>query len=305
MTTTTKPLGIRERWLGAWLRSRLEPGSAVWHFRRDHVAALSLAFLLAVILVALFAPLMTPYPAQGLGEPNIVEKFQAPSLAHPMGTDSLGRDVWARIVYGARVSLLIGFAVVGLGAVVGSSLGAVAGYFGGWTDEVIMRITDIFLAFPPLLLAITFTAVLGPSVRNTIIAIAITWWPWYTRIVRGQVISVRERDFVKAARGIGVDDLTIIWRHIVPNVMGPVLVQATLDLGAAILTAAALSFLGLGTRPPTADWGVMVDEGRQHLLAGRWWLAVFPGLALFLTTLSLNLVGDGARDAADPKTRSV
>ncbi len=305
MTTVTKPLGIRERWLGAWLRSRLEPGSAVWHFRRDHVATLSMAFLLAVILIAVFAPLMTPYPGQGLGEPNIVEKFQPPSLAHPMGTDSLGRDVWARIVYGARISLLIGFAVVGLGAVFGSTLGAAAGYFGGWTDEIIMRITDIFLAFPPLLLAITFTAVLGPSVRNTIIAIAITWWPWYTRIVRGQVISVRERDFVKAARGIGVDDITIIWRHIVPNIMGPVLVQATLDLGAAILTAAALSFLGLGTQPPTADWGVMVDEGRQHLLAGRWWLAVFPGLALFLTTLSLNLVGDGARDAADPKTRSV
>ena len=305
MTTVSKPLGLRERLLGAWLRSKLEPGSAIWFFRRDKIAVISLIFLVAVILAAIFAPLLTPYPEQGRGEPNIAAKFQPPSPEHPMGTDSLGRDVWARILYGARVSLLVGFAVVFLGAVTGSALGAIAGYFGGWIDETIMRITDIFLAFPPLLLAITFTAVLGASVRNMIIAIAITWWPWYTRIVRGQVISVRERDFVRAARGIGVGDFTIIRRHIIPNVMGPVLVQATLDLGAAILTAAALSFLGLGAPPPTADWGVMVDEGRQHLLAGRWWLAVFPGLALFLTTLSLNLVGDGARDAADPKTRSL
>lgn len=295
----------RQRFFGNWFDRFIEPGSTVWYFSRDRLAMICFIFLLIVILAALFAPWLTSYPEQGLGVPNITEKFQPPSLTYPLGTDSLGRDLWARILYGARTSLLIGFSIVILGGVIGVASGAIAGYFGGWTDEMIMRITDIFLSFPPLLFAITLAAVLEPSIRNTIIAITLVWWPWYTRIVRGQVISVREQNYVRAARAIGVADFTIIWRHIIPNVMGPVLVQATLDLGAAILTAAALSFLGLGTRPPTADWGVMVNEGRQHLLSGRWWLAIFPGLALFLTAMALNLVGDGIRDAADPKTRGV
>lgn len=292
-----------QRQRGNWFDRFIEPGSTVWYFSRDRLAMICLIFLLIVILAALFAPLLTSYPEQGLGVPNITEKFQPPSPTYPLGTDSLGRDLWARILYGARTSLFIGFSIVILGGIIGVASGAIAGYFGGWTDEIIMRITDIFLSFPPLLLAITVAAVLEPSIGNTIITITLVWWPWYTRIVRGQVISVREQNYVRAARAIGVGDFTIIWRHIMPNVMGPVLVQATLDLGAAILTAAALSFLGLGTEPPTADWGVMVDEGRQHLLSGRWWLAIFPGLALFLTAMALNLVGDGIRDAADPKTR--
>jgi peptide/nickel transport system permease protein len=303
MTTTTRPIGFKERLLGAWAVRRMEPGTAVWYFRRDRIALLSFIFLTLVILAAIFAPLLTPYPEQGMGVPNITEKFQAPSITHPMGTDGLGRDLLARILYGARTSLLMGFSIVILGGSIGVFLGALAGYFGGWIDEVIMRITDIFLAFPPLLLAIVFAAVMEPSIQTTIIAITLVWWPVYARIVRGQVLSVRERDYVKAARGIGVGDFTIIRRHVLPNVMGPVMVQGTLDLGAAILTAAALSFLGLGTEPPTADWGVMVDEGRQHLLSGRWWLAVFPGLVLFLTAMALNLIGDGVRDASDPYTR--
>lgn len=303
MTTTTRPVGFKERLFGAWMVRRMEPGTAVWYFRRDRIALLSFIFLTLVILAAIFAPLLTPYPEQGMGVPNITEKFQAPSITHPMGTDGLGRDLLARILYGARTSLLMGFSIVILGGSIGVFLGALAGYFGGWIDEVIMRITDIFLAFPPLLLAIVFAAVMEPSIQTTIIAITLVWWPVYARIVRGQVLSVRERDYVKAARGIGVGDFTIIRRHVLPNVMGPVMVQGTLDLGAAILTAAALSFLGLGTEPPTADWGVMVDEGRQHLLSGRWWLAVFPGLVLFLTAMALNLIGDGVRDASDPYTR--
>lgn len=296
-------LGQRWRWLRNWIDNLVEPGSTVWYFSRDRLAMICFIFLVLVISAALFAPLLTSYPEQGLGEPNIAEKLQPPSQTYPLGTDSLGRDLWARILYGARTSLFIGFSIVILGSIIGIALGAIAGYFGGWTDEIIMRISDIFLSFPPLLLAITVAAVLEASIGNTIIAITLVWWPWYTRLVRGQVISVREQDYVRAARGIGVGDLTIIWRHIIPNVMGPVLVQATLDLGTAILVAAALSFLGLGTKPPTADWGVMVDEGRQHLLSGRWWLAILPGLALFLTAMALNLMGDGIRDAADPKTR--
>ena len=295
MTTAT----LRQRWFGSWAA----PGSTAWYFRRDRMAMLSLIFLLLVLLGALFAPLLTPYPEQGRGEPNIAEKFQPPSLAHPLGTDALGRDMWARLLFGARTSLTVGLAVVALSALIGTLLGALAGYFGGWIDEVIMRITDIFLAFPPLLLAIVVATALGPSLRNMVLAIALSWWPWYTRIVRGQAVTLRERNFVEAAHSMGVGDLTIIRRHILPNVLAPVGVQATLDLGAAILTAAGLSFLGLGTQPPTADWGVMVNEGRQYMLSGRWWIATFAGLAIFLTSMAFNLLGDGARDAADPRTR--
>ena len=295
MTTAT----LRQRWFGSWAG----PGSTAWYFRRDRIAMLSLIFLLLVLLGALFAPLLTPYPEQGRGDPNIAEKFQPPSMAHPLGTDALGRDMWARLLFGARTSLTVGLAVVALSALIGTLLGALAGYFGGWIDEVIMRITDIFLAFPPLLLAIVVATALGPSLRNMVLAIALSWWPWYTRIVRGQAVTLRERNFVEAAHSMGVGDLTIIRRHILPNVLAPVGVQATLDLGAAILTAAGLSFLGLGTQPPTADWGVMVNEGRQYMLSGRWWIATFAGLAIFLTSMAFNLLGDGARDAADPRTR--
>ncbi len=263
----------------------------------------SLIFLFLVILAAVFAPLLTPYPEQGAGVPNISEKLKAPNRQHPLGTDNLGRDLWARILFGARTSLMIGFTVTVLGAFIGTILGAMAGYFGGWIDEIIMRITDVFLAFPPLLLAIIMAAVLGPSITNTIIAITVVWWPWYTRIIRGQAVSVRERNYIKAAIVIGVNDRTIIKRHLLPNIMTPVLVQATLDLGSAILVAASLSFIGLGTQPPAADWGVLVSDGRELLLSGRWWLSVYPGLAIFLTVTALNLMGDGMRDAADPKTR--
>ena len=301
-STKNGPLTAGGRMFGS-LFQRVEPGSAVWFFRRDRVAMTSLGFLTLVILFAVFAPLLTAYPEQGAGEPNITEKLRAPNRQHPLGTDKLGRDLWARILYGARTSLTIGFTVTVLGAFIGTILGAMAGYFGGWIDEVIMRITDVFLAFPPLLLAIIMAAVLGPSIINTIIAITVVWWPWYARIIRGQAITVRERNFVKAAVVIGVDDRTIIRRHIIPNIMTPVLVQATLDLGSAILVAASLSFIGLGTQPPAADWGVLVSDGRELLLSGRWWLALYPGLAIFLTVTALNLMGDGVRDAADPKTR--
>ena len=297
-----KPLTAGGRLFGHFFR-RIEPGSAVWFFRRDKVAMVSLIFLSLVILLAVFAPLMTPFPEQGAGEPNITEKLKPPNREHPLGTDKLGRDLWARILFGARTSLMIGFTVTVLGAFIGTILGAIAGYFGGWIDEIIMRITDVFLAFPPLLLAIIMAAVLGPSITNTIIAITVTWWPWYTRIIRGQAISVRERNYIKAAIVIGVNDRTIIKRHLLPNIMTPVLVQATLDLGSAILVAASLSFIGLGTQPPAADWGVLVSEGRELLLSGRWWLSLYPGLAMFLTVTALNLMGDGVRDAADPRTR--
>ncbi|HVU11627.1 MAG TPA: nickel transporter permease [Phototrophicaceae bacterium] len=292
---------VLSRWLGNYIPA--EPGSTVWFFRRDKIAYVSLIFLLVLFALAILAPLLTPYANEGLGDPNIANKFIAPVLAHPFGTDSLGRDLLARVLFGARTSLSMGLLVVVSAVIIGTPLGALAGYYGGWVDEVIMRVTDIFLAFPPLLLAVAIAAALGPGYVNAVIAIAITWWPWYTRLVRAQAISLRERDFVEAARGIGVSNLTIIRRHILPNVLTPVLVQSTIDIGSAILTVAGLSFIGLGPQPPIPDWGVMVNEGRLYVQSGRWWLVTFPGLAIFFTALAFNLLGDGVRDAADPRTR--
>ncbi len=291
------------RWFGGLIPVETSPGSTFWFFRRDRIAYSSALLILLLLALAILAPLLTPYAREGLGDPNITNKFIVPSLAHPFGTDSLGRDLLARVLFGARTSLSMGLMVVIFAVIIGTPLGAVAGYFGGWVDEVIMRVTDIFLAFPPLLLAVAIAAALGPGYINAVIAIALTWWPWYTRLVRAQALSLRERDFVEAARGIGVNNRTIIRRHILPNVLTPVLVQSTIDIGSAILTVAGLSFIGLGPQPPMPDWGVMVNEGRLYVQSGRWWLVTFPGLAIFFTALAFNLLGDGVRDATDPRTR--
>lgn len=271
-------------------------------FRRDPLAVISLVVIVLFVLGAILAPVLTPYAGQGLGEPNVLEKFVPPSRAHPLGTDYLGRDVLARILYGGRSSLSVGLLVVIVASMIGVPLGAVAGYYGGWIDDLLMRITDIFLAFPPLLLAIAIASALGASFTNTMIAIAITWWPWYARLVRAQTLSLREEYFIEAARSIGVSDISIIMRHILPNVMTPVLVQATMDVGSAILTAAALSFIGLGIQPPAPDWGKMISTGRIYFIE-RPWFAGSAGAAIFLVTLAFNLLGDAVRDVADPRTR--
>lgn len=297
------PIGLRERVLGRWRWMAAEPGSASWYFKRDRLAVFSLIVLAVLILMAAFAPLITPYPEQGRGSPSIMDKLKPPSLEHPMGTDPLGRDLLARVLFGARTALIAGFSIQLISVLLGTALGAIAGYFGGIIDEAIMRVTDVFLAFPPLLLAMTIAAVLKPSLVNSIIAISITWWPWYARIARAQAVSVRERDYVRAAVGIGVGDRMIIIRHILPNLMTPILIQATLDLGAAILTVSALSFVGLGVPPPTADWGAMISEGRIYIQNGRWWVPTFPGLALFITIMASNLLGDGIQVVANPQLR--
>lgn len=275
----------------------------IWRsFRKDILALIGLGIVLILIFGAIFAPILTPFPEQGRGDPNILEKFKPPSLTHPLGTDYLGRDVVARLLYGARSSLLMGFLVVIIAVIIGVPLGAVAGYLGGWVDEVIMRTTDVFMAFPSLLLALAIASALGAGFTNTMIALAITWWPWYTRLVRSQVLSLRERFFIEAARSIGLPSHKIILAHLLPNVMTPVWVQATLDLGSAILISAALNFVGLGVQPPTADWGNMINQGRLYFIE-RPWFAGSAGLVIFLTVLAFNFIGDALRDAADPYMR--
>jgi peptide/nickel transport system permease protein len=279
--------------------------SLMWRvFRRDPLAVASLVVIIIFIFGAIFAPLLTAYPEQGRGVPNILEKFKPPSSTHLLGTDYLGRDVLARLLFGGQVSLSMGFLVVLIAVLIGTPLGAISGYYGGRLDNLIMRITDIFLSFPSLLLAMAIAAALGPSFTNTMIAIAFTWWPWYTRVVRAQVLSMRERYFIEAARSIGVSDMTIIRRHVIPNILTPVMVQGTMDLGSAILTGAAISFLGLGVQPPTPEWGSMISNGRIYFLE-RPWFAGSAGMAIFMVTLAFNLLGDALRDAADPRTRRV
>ena len=214
----------------------------------------------------------------------------------------MGRDVLSRVIYGARISLLVAVAVVGLGLLIGVPLGLLAGYKGGWIDAIVMRTTDIFLSFPPLLLALLISVTLGRGLENAIIALGVSWWPWYTRLIRGMAISLKEKPYVEVARSMGVSSWKIIVRHILPNAISPVIVQGTMDMGSAILEASALSFLGLGVQPPTADWGLMVSQGKDYLL-NYWWYPTFPGLAIFITVVAFNLVGDTLREILDPRLR--
>ena len=263
-------------------------------FLRDRSATAGLVIVSIVVIAAIGAAWLSPYAEQGAGAPNIVEKLRPPSVAHPFGTDELGRDLLARIMFGGRVSLAMALAVVLMGIAIGVPMGAAAGYFGGWVDEILMRITDVFLAFPPLLLAIVVATALGPGFGSATIALGVTWWPWYARLSRSQAASLRDRPFVEAARVIGVRAPAILGRHIVPNLAGPILVQATLDLSAVILVGSGLSFLGLGVQPPTADWGTMVSAGRIYFL-GFPWYATVPGLTIVLVSVGFVLVGDGLR----------
>ncbi len=258
-----------------------------------------LLLTVALLVVAVLAPLIAP------ADPNVQEtsrRLEAPSKGHPLGLDDLGRDVLSRIVWGARVSLRVGFSVVILASIVGVTLGAMAGYFGGAIDVIIMRLCDILLAFPGILLAIALVAVLGPSLNNVILALATIGWVGYARLTRGQVLKIREMEYVTAARAMGARSPRVIVLHVLPNVINPVIVMATLGLAGAILAEAALSFLGLGVQPPTPSWGAMLTAGRRYLgLANH--LAIFPGAAIMLAVMGLNFLGDGLIDALDPKYR--
>ena len=269
---------------------------------RNRLTRAALVTVLLLVLIAVVAPVIVPYPSHIYGVETPEDKLLPPSGKYFFGTDELGRDIFSRVLYGTRISLQTALLAVGLALLIGIPLGAIAGATGGFVDEAIMRITDVFLSFPPLLLAIAIAAFLGPSLTNAMLAIAISWWPWYTRLIRGQAVSIRERQFVRAAKAIGTPHFKIIFGHIVPNCIAPVIVQASMDLGGVILTAAALSFLGLGAQPPTPEWGLMVSTSRNYFL-NAWWYSIFPGLAIFITVLAFNLLGDGLREILDPKTR--
>jgi peptide/nickel transport system permease protein len=267
---------------------------------RDPLSLASTLVLIAFILMAIFANQVAPYPEEGAGKTNVGNTMLAPSVEHPFGTDRLGRDMLSRVIVGARPALIVPIGVVAFAVLLGAPLGAVAGYKGGWIDEVIMRFTDLFLAFPSLLLAMAIASALGRGLGNAAIALVVSWWPWYTRLVRGVTISLRRRYFVEAAQAIGVSDWVIILRHILPNTISPILVQATVDMGTVILAMGGLAFLGLGTQPPNPDWGLMVSEGRDFIL-NQWWVSTFPGIAIFIVVLAFNLLGDTLRDIFDPR----
>jgi ABC-type dipeptide/oligopeptide/nickel transport system permease subunit len=279
----------------------LRPRRAVrgfWaRYRSNRAAIVGLAILLTFLVLAAAAPLVTPYDPE---QTNLNDVSLDASLAHPLGTDHLGRDILARILYGARYSLLIGFAAVALGVMVGVPLGCVSGFYGGWVDLTLQRVIDVLLSFPGFLLAVSCIAVLGVGLENVIIAVAIGLVPAVVRLVRAGTLSIRRRTFVEAARGLGASNRMIIFHHVLPNALPPVIVQATLGLGATLLTAAGLGFLGLGVQQPTPEWGAMLGEGRQYIFSNPN-VATFPGIAIFLTVLGFNLAGDGLRDALDPR----
>lgn len=256
--------------------------------------------LIVIILAAVFAPVIAPY---GEAEIDPVNALDPPSWAHPMGTDMFGRDVFSRVIYGARLSLLIGLAAAAIGAVIGLAIGMAAGYFAGWVDRVSMSVIDVLLAFPGTLLAMVIVAMLGPSTTNLIFAVGIATVPGYARLVRSLTLSIKQADYVLAARSIGVHPLVIVKRHVYPNLRASVIVYATLSVATAILNAAGLGFLGLGSKPPTAEWGLMVADGRETLEIA-WWVTTFPGLAILVTTLVIYSFGDALNNALDPKRAS-
>ncbi|MFW5679852.1 MAG: nickel transporter permease [Pseudomonadota bacterium] len=303
--STSSPLAGWRAWLlsdrpTSSLQARLGQAWLAWlAFTRNRLAMVGLGLILLLLLVAAFAPWLAPYDPN---VQNLANRLQPPSAAHWLGTDELGRDILSRIIHGSRITLYIVTLVVVIAAPVGLLVGTVAGYLGGWIDTVLMRLTDIFLAFPRLILALAFVAALGPGIENAVIAIAITAWPAYARIARAETLTLRRADFIAAVRIQGAGSGRIILRHVMPLCLPSLIVRVTLDMAGIILTAAGLGFLGLGAQPPAPEWGAMISTGRAYLL-DQWWVATIPGIAICLVSLGFNLLGDGLRDLLDPKSQ--
>jgi peptide/nickel transport system permease protein len=279
----------------------VSPWKDAWRsFKKNKIALVGLSIVSFFILIAIFADLLAPYNYKDV---NLSDKHIAPSAEHWFGTDEFGRDILSRIIHGARISLWVGFFSVAGSVIVGSLLGIVAGYYGKWVDGIISRIFDILLAFPSILLAIAVVSVLGPSLKNALIAIAIINVPTFGRLLRSRVLSVKEEEYITAARAIGMSDFRILVHHILPNSLAPIIVQGTLAIATAIIEAAALGFLGMGAQPPTPEWGKMLADSKDFIIQAPW-TVLFPGLAIMLTVLGFNLMGDGLRDALDPRMKS-
>jgi len=270
---------------------------ALQRMRGSHGFVLGAIIVALMVTMAITAPLIAPHNPLEY-QPHI--RLNPPSSQYPFGTDGLGRDVFSRVIYGSRYSTWIGLISISISLVIGGTLGLISGYYVGWIDNIIMRCMDVMFAFPGILLALFIAAILGPGLSNLMIALGISAIPGYARVTRSSVLSVKEKEYVEAARSIGCNDFIIIFRHILPNVVAPLIVLSTLGLGSRILSAAALSFIGLGAQPPTPEWGLMLNEGRMYLRTA-WWITTFPGLAIMLTVLGLNMLGDGLRDAFDPR----
>ena len=270
-------------------------------FAKDKPAVLGALIVLVVVVVALLAPFLAPYPGDTSAS-HLLRRLKPPSAAHPFGTDNLGRDILSRVILGTRGALTIALTVVGISIAVGVPLGLVAGYRQGWLSEAIMRVTDVFLAVPQLILALALAQIMGPSLRSAMLALTLTYWPFFTRIVFAEARRLRAALFVDALQCIGARPARILFLHILPNCISPIIVRATIGMGFTILVAAVLGFLGMGATPPDPDWGLAISESRQYL-PDAWWFSTFPGLAIFLTVLGFNLLGDGLRDIVDPRLR--
>ena len=272
---------------------------ALRHFGYNPLSLFSLILIAVLVLTGLFAPVLSPYDPVEIS-PDL--RLTPPSGAHALGTDEVGRDILSRTIWGARISLQIGLTIVFFAAAIGLFIGLTSGYFGGILDQVLMRFTDMFMSFPTLVLAIAMTAALGPSLFNAVLAMIIVWWPIYARLIRSEVLIVKEKEYIKAIKALGAHPFKILFFHVLPNSIDVIIVRASIDFGNAVMFCAALSFIGLGAQPPQPEWGAMVTTGRDYL-RDAWWLVTFPGLAIFLTVMAFNLFGDSLRDFLDPKLR--
>lgn len=294
-------------------------GGFLWRFRQEHAATfrqlrfyawtfvrspssmIGLVLVAAFMVLAVLGPAIVPYPEDALGAMNLANRLKPPTGAHWFGTDEMGNDLYTRVVVATRTSLWVGLVIVGVATAIGVPLGVIAGYFGGRTRMVIMRVTDVFLSVPSLVLALAIVAALGPGILNGIVALSLVWWPGYVRLVESKALTVREESYVEAARSLGASHARVLALHILPNCLSPIIVKASMDMGLAILAAASLGFIGLGARPPAPEWGAMISVARTYMPA-FWWYAFFPGLFIYLTVLGFNLFGDGLRDILDPKS---
>jgi len=302
-TNPTNPIN------STWTRWKTERESqirslklTVYTLSRSPLSVIGFCFVLVFLVIALIGPWIITYPGDIKGSIHMDQKLRPPSPTHPFGTDEVGRDIYSRVIIGTGLSLQIGLIIIFVAMGIGVPLGIVAGYFGGWVNEFIMRITDIFLSIPGLLLALAIVGALGPGIKNAMLALSIVWWPGYVRLVQGKTLSLREESFVEAAKSIGASKLRIVFNHILPNCTSPIIVKASMDMGMAILFAANLGFIGVGAQPPIPEWGAMISTGRNYL-PDHWWMATFPGLAILITVLGFNLLGDGLRDVLDPQSR--